>query len=319
LIAITENSLYFNPYKNIKKSYRVDKVKFTNYQKSMSKIHQTNFIKSYGDNLSNGIYSIHSRFNNVINFISEYSLVSIVKEEIGAGPLNIVISEFDRKHIYSLTIEDKSFILNGIKYNIDALKQFASTIKCEHIIINKLLSNLKVFENCLQINSPSKSLAFLIEEKRKNNFKTTFEKNFAQRIESAVSKIFLSHFMDGVKEIKGTGFGFTPSGDDFICGLLHGMNIVSQIFHTDLKKLMNEIYYAAKGNNPISNGFLRCAKQGLMFEKFKNLVFSILYLDEKQVFENTKKMCAVGATSGADMGVGFLKAFEYFSKQGIAI
>lgn len=282
----------------------------------MTRIHQPNFIKSYGDFLSNGNYSIHSRFKNVINFISDEFLVSIVTEEIGAGPLNIVVSGFDLNNIHSLIIEEKSFILNDLIYDIEASKRVDSTIKCEHIIIEKLLSNLNIFKNCLSENSQSKSLVFLLDEKRKKNFKTTFEKNFLRRIESGVRKISASKFIEGVKEIKGTGFGFTPSGDDFNCGLLYGLDITSQVFKTDLTKLINEIYYAAKGSNPISNAFLRCAKQGLMFEKFKKLVFSILYHDENKIIENTKRLCAVGATSGADMGVGFLKAFEHFSRQG---
>jgi len=277
---------------------------------------QSNFIKSYGDNLSNGIYSIHSRFNKVVNFISEDFLVSIVNEEIGTGPLNIVVSVLDLNNIHSLIIEEESYILNGIKYDFEKSKRVDSTIECKHININKFLSNLTIFEKCLLENSPSKSLAFLVDVKRKKDFKTTFEKNFVQRIESGARKIFTAKFLDGIREIKGTGFGFTPDGDDFICGLLYGLNILSQIFQTDGKELINEIYYAAKGNNPISNAFLRCAKQGLMFEKLKKLVVTILYFDEKKIIENTKRLCTVGATSGADMGVGFLKAFEHFYRQG---
>ena len=275
----------------------------------MARIHQSKFVQSYGDYLSNGIYSIHSRFNNVINFISGEFLVSIVTKDIGAGPLNIVVAGIDINQIYSLIINEKSCILNGIKYNNDISKQTGSTIKCDHINIFKFKSNLNAFKKCLLENSPPKSLTFLMNEERKSNFKTSFEKEFIKKFKSGVEQIFSSNYIDGIKKIKGLGFGFTPSGDDFICGLLLGLNIARQFFQYELINKINEISFAAKGGNPISNAFILCAKQGLMFEKFKKLVFSILYLDEIKIFENTKQLCSIGATSGADMGVGFLKAF----------
>jgi hypothetical protein len=275
----------------------------------MARFHPSKFVQSYGDYLSNGTYSIHSRFNNVINFISEDFLISIVAEEIGAGPLNIVVSGFDLNNIHSLMIEEESYVLNDIKYDFEIAKRVDSTIKRDFINIKKFLSNLKVFENCLSDNSPPKSLTFLMNEERKSNFKTSFEKEFLKKFKSGEEQIFSSNCIDGIKKIKGLGFGFTPSGDDFICGLLLGMNIACQFFQYELTNKINEIFFAAKGGNPISNAYLLCAKQGLMFEKFKKLVFSILYLDDKKVIESTERLCAVGATSGADMGVGFLKAF----------
>jgi hypothetical protein len=276
----------------------------------MTTMFRSNYIQSYGDFLLNGIYDVHSRFNKAINFISEDFLISIVTEEIGVGPLNIVVSGFDLNNIRTLIIEEESCMMNGIKYDFEIAKRVDSIIKYDFINIEKFFSNLKVFENCLLDNSPAKSLTFLVDEKRKRNFKTTFEKNFVRTIEYAVRKLDTSTFLEGVKKIKGTGFGFTPSGDDFICGLLLGLNIARRFFQPELTNKINEISIAAKGGNPISNAFLLCAKQGLMFEKFKKLVFSILYLDDKKVIEGTERLCTVGATSGADMGVGFLKGVQ---------
>ena len=276
----------------------------------MDKIYNCHLIKSYGDSLKNGIYKIHSRFNKAINFISNDSLVSTVKQEIGAVPLNIVVNGVDLDQIRTLEIEDNYVFINDFKYDCELSKQFNSTIKYENIVIEKLKFNLNVFEKCLLEKSPTMSLIFLLDATRKKYFRSTFEKEFIKRFESGVEMIFSSKYIEGIKKIKGTGFGFTPSGDDFICGLLMGLNITQNFFQTNLTNLLEEIYNSARGKNPISNAFLFCAKQGLMFEKFKKLVYSILYLDEKQVIENTRRLCSIGETSGSDMGIGLLMSIK---------
>ena len=276
----------------------------------MKNINNYCFLKSYGDHLQQGNYKFHSRFKKVINFISDDSLVSIVKEDVGAGPLNIVVSGIDIDAIHSLIIKEKYFILNHVQYDFLPSKRFDSTIKPMKLNLNKLKYNLTVFEKSLLENSQPKSLAFLIDKKRKKNFKTTFEKKFINRFECAVEQIYSSKYIDGIKRIKGTGFGLTPSGDDFVCGFLHGLNITQHFLQTKAINLINEIYKTAKGENPISNAFLLCAKQGMMFEKFKELILSVLYLGKRQIDENTKGLCRIGGTSGSDMGIGFLKAFS---------
>jgi len=43
-----------------------------------------------------------------------------------------------------------------------------------------------------------------------------------------------------------------------------------------------------------------------LFEKFKNLIHSILYSGQNEILENTRTLISFGETSGADQGVGFL-------------
>ena len=46
---------------------------------------------SYGNLLRGGTCIMHSRFSSVVNFTSNNHLVSVVSENIGGGPLNIVL------------------------------------------------------------------------------------------------------------------------------------------------------------------------------------------------------------------------------------
>jgi len=267
-------------------------------------------IQSYGDRLDKGSYEVHSRFNKTVNFISANTIVSIVNEEIGAGPLNIVIRGSDLKDVRSLIIDDKGFLLNDLRFDFDDAHRFDSRIEFVDIDIDKFKSNLYIFENCLLQYSSAMSLAFLLDAKRKKNFRTFFEKEFVGRFDAGVEKIFSTELIEGVTMIKGAGFGFTPSGDDFLYGLLIALNIATGLFKLDLTECVNRIYDTARGNNPISNAFLRCAKDGFLFERFKKLVHSILYFGKKEIFECNQALLSVGETSGADMGIGFLMGLK---------
>ena len=297
-------------------------------------------ILSYGDSLTTGNYKIHSRFSSAVNFMSDNSIISVVNKGVGSGPVNIVVDGIELKTIQSLIIDDAGFVLNNSRFEFNLSKQYNSKIRLNKINKDKFEVNLDFFERCLfELSSPM-SLAFLLEERRKENFKTSFEKELVKRFELGVAKIFSANPIEGIKKIKGAGFGLTPSGDDFICGFLIALNIAKKLLKLknfpkvfrltqylifeDIKRqnfafifkepsggfffsrLIDETYNAAKGKNSISNAFLLCAKEGRLFERFKKLVYSIFHNGEQEIFECTKGLLSVGETSGADMAVGLV-------------
>jgi len=119
--------------------------------------------------------------------------------------------------------------------------------------------------------APKNSLAFLLDAAKGDAFETTFEKELMKRLQRGVELLFSDSFRKGIEYIRGTGFGFTPSGDDFICGLLLGLRVAERIYGVNLSSTCAEIYEASIGDNLISNAFLACAKEGAVFEKIRSL------------------------------------------------
>ena len=54
-------------------------------------------LVSIGDQVKEGTYPFHSRFRRTVNFRCRNRLISVVNEEIGDGPLNIVVRDFHRE------------------------------------------------------------------------------------------------------------------------------------------------------------------------------------------------------------------------------
>ncbi len=272
-------------------------------------------LESYGDKLGKGNYTIHSRFSRAVNFFSSDAtstsrLISVVNTEIDAGPVNIVISGLNTGQINSLFVDDNFIQLNGVKLALNESNRFESKLDFGHVNIGRFDRNLNFFRTYLVQHSHPKSLVFLLDGKRKENFNKSFGREYVKKFQLATNKIFCSEPVEGIKMIRGMGFGLTPSGDDFLSGILIALNIIQALYRADLTASINEIYKTAQGNNPLSNTFLKCARDGLLFERFKKLVYSLLYLSKEDVFDHVQDLLSVGSTSGADQGVGFLMAFK---------
>ncbi|MDP3684996.1 MAG: DUF2877 domain-containing protein, partial [Ignavibacteria bacterium] len=224
----------------------------------------------------------------------------------GGGPINIVVEGVSFSELENLVIAEDYFQLNDEKVFFETSKRYDSQINIINFDEKKFWQNLDHFEKALIENSSGKSLTFLLDGSRKENFKSSYEIEFVRRFGSAIECFTSSNYLEGVKLIKGIGFGLTPSGDDFISGFLIALNLIQKTGRVDYSNLIVHIYEAAKGNNAFTNAFLLASKNGSLFEKFKNLIHSILYSGQNEILENTRTLISFGETSGADQGVGFL-------------
>jgi len=270
-------------------------------------------LVSFGDRIPNGTYTIHSRFQRTINFHNNALLISIVNEDIGCGPFNIIVKGLDLKKIHSLSIYNNILTINNIALFMQEALKYSSKLSLNGVIIATFEENLVFLETVLTELCAEKSLCFLLDEERERNFTSGFEKEFIKRMKSGVALILkgtMDSLFEGVSKIKGCGFGLTPSGDDFIAGLLSGLYLKQELFGTDLSEVRNRIYENALGDNLISNTFLFLAKEGLFVERFKNFTHSLLYDEKEKIYTHIQKVLNIGETSGADMLVGFMFSFK---------
>ena len=175
---------------------------------------------------------------------------------------------------------------------------------------NHFFDNLKLLETTIAMDAPPMSLAFLLDRSRRSEFETTTEMDAAIRLEKGTAQLFSRELLLGVETIKGCGLGFTPSGDDFLCGVLIGINVAEYVLGRDLSSIKEAIYQTAIGRNILSNAFLACAKDGRLFEHFHDLADSISCDDPQKVITSAQRVISTGKTSGADQAVGFVTLFK---------
>jgi hypothetical protein len=267
-------------------------------------------LVSIGDQVKDGTYPFHSRFRRAANFRCQNRLVCVADEEIGDGPLNIVVRDFNGEstsvEAAPLIVGANSVALGSLHFEFTADDCYHSNLALDDWDTHLFEHNLSVFEEELRVASSPKSLAFLLDERRIVNFRPGFERAVTDQVRRGVYQMRNGHLLDGVRTLRGCGLGLTPSGDDFIAGLLIGLNILQQLRGQDYQPIADDVFRTAKTGNIFSNSFLDLARRGLLFGRMKALVLALSHESEGTVRTSAARLMAVGGSSGADLGTGFL-------------
>ena len=268
--------------------------------KAISKIR----LRDYGDCIIPGAYTLHSKFENVLNFTCGSSLVSLVTEDIGSGPVNIVLKDAGMPACEEMVIRQDSIEIGGISYDLSGSERYDSKISCDFCYPDRLKTNLIIFNDTLVSKAHPKSLVFMLDSGREKNFSSDFEAELLKRIKEGYSLIKRADHIAGFSIIKGTGYGLTPAGDDFIAGWLAGSYISGMTTGTDLSQLGDSIYDKCRSDNPVSDTFMYLSKSGNFSQKTKQALFSLIQGEGDAIISDTLDMLSAGETSGADFAAG---------------
>jgi hypothetical protein len=266
-------------------------------------------LLSIGDRVEPGTYELHSRFNRVVNFTRGQDLVALVDEDIGPGPLNIVIRGLSsqERRIFSpvLRVSSNAVAFANRRFSFNADNYYHSDFRPRGWGRKRFGRNLAFFGKLLVETAPTRSLVFLLDGTRIGSFRPGFERAFVNRISQGAHQVFHDDLLGGIDILKGCGLGLTPSGDDFIAGLLTGVNLLQTLHHRNFRNIIDAVLKTSVGDNIFSNAFLALAGQGLLFGRIKDLIESLIHKGESSIRASTGKLLALGASSGADLGTGF--------------
>ena len=107
-----------------------------------------------------GEYSVHSRFKRVVNFVHGERLVSVVTEEVGRGPVNIVLRGIDLQRLNDLRIDDRAIYLDEQAFSRERADIFNSRLEVDDLTPARLTQNLEVLQKDLREFSPPKAWPF---------------------------------------------------------------------------------------------------------------------------------------------------------------
>ena len=114
----------------------------------------------------------------------------------------------------------------------------------------------------------------------------------------------------------GLGPGLTPSGDDYLVGLMAAFNIKNspgQIFRGFSEQLVD---LAKPLTNQISHMALKQASKGLVRESITRLLHSMTCGKQEELILSLDKVLNIGSSSGTDIVYGIISGFEINIKAG---
>ncbi|KKM60707.1 hypothetical protein LCGC14_1539160 [marine sediment metagenome] len=276
---------------------------------------------------------IHSIFQRVINItVLENQLISLVGQEVGQGPLNILVNI--PKHINLLTI--------GIKRGDIVTRVGESIVIGENVIeistqwtelwepkrkfqtslqpLKTIMANIEIMRDIALASDHLSGLGELIPFTHINGLKDSKTEKLG-----SVSHLALPHISSMLKAIKsghshdiiritkhlvGLGPGLTPAADDMLLGLMISMLYISENFNKtsiDVKKINKDIISIISGRTTIiSEEFLREASVGKVNEAVASLMENLLTSRQREVENSVRKLLDLGGTSGTDTVLGVI-------------
>ena len=264
---------------------------------------------SYGDSIPEGDYRLHSAFANAINFRKGKVIVSLVPPRAGAGPFNVVLKQLPpgAKRLRSTRFY---FYIDENRLRKEPEARYSSGVPNTDAAPEAVQAGVEALAVILARRSPPKSLAFIFDPELEKDFSRVFERHLLARFKKALGFFKAGDYVHGVKTMRGLGLGFTPSGDDFISGLLAGFNFARIGLRFDTGARIEQIFFCAEGSNLVSNAFLRCSYEGKVNSQVRRLMKALGGGDPAELETAAQRALEKGHTSGADFCAGLVFALR---------
>ena len=268
-------------------------------------------VISCGDRIAAGEYLLHSRFRQAVTFTRGENLLSFVTPGIGAGPLNVVISETNSLDCDRVIVRGDAIQIGDVHFPLQAGNRFDSAVEIPPELDAQTLDRgITLLRQALQDCSPPESLFHLLDCEPATNPSPSFKNALASQFHNGLQLLREGRFIEGADGIKGLGHGLTPGGDDFLAGLLIALNLRRLLFRQDTAAVIEHVFRASGSGNVFSTAFLRCARDGRVFERMKETLNAVFMADRERVLSSTKRLSAIGATSGTDIAAGLIFGME---------
>lgn len=244
-----------------------------------------NYFSPIYINIEGKDYLIPIDFSKMVR---PYERVYINNGEVTINTISLKINEISGNMIYTPTICMKITRKGIILDNVDLHK------------LTKMLSKVSFIINIVE--KPNN----IIELVEKNNFMNLLEKLVNNIYGYLSNTLGEREVVDSIYSFLGLGFGYTPSSDDFISGLLGVLNLFLSYSRRDIIKLNKHIILTR--TNWVSGNLVYLNHLGLFSSVFEEAVEALLMFNEYRIIDAFLSLLSIGHTSGFDMFIGALIA-----------
>lgn len=248
---------------------------------------------------------VHSCFRNVINISPEFEgpLYTLMVKNLEAAPGGIRLNTESFEPIVQGTpAMSSSGILKVGTWNIDF--RHAKTYR---------LSSRTFYWNRLSSDRIA-ALMYRIRSKPYITENTDYSRAVAQLLDERLATVRVAlgetpdNFLSVAKQLLGFGYGLTPTGDDYLTGLLLVVTLPGSPL-SKFRSVIPELLALAKvKTNEISQTELYHAARGTGRKVLLDFIEMCMYGGNE--LEALNRLLSVGQTSGRDLALGVLTGFE---------
>jgi len=264
-------------------------------------------------------------------------MVSIVREEVGSGPINIVtdlprgrsMAELGVKKNAEVLRKDGEILIGGkaVLVSIQHAKLYRTEMHfpTKPRSISEIRANVAVVARTATRRGHHQGLGGLIpflvpsgmDKTKRPAELNSFSRLALPRVRSLLGKIRegrISELGTEVQNLVGLGPGLTPSGDDMLSGLMVSLALIAHNLKGDterVRRVNGEIALSArKRTTMLSEEYLSHAARGETNEHFQQLIKKMLTALPNEAKRSAELVLNVGETSGTDTVLGILLGFQ---------
>lgn len=271
---------------------------------------------------SNSLLIVHSVFEHTVNILVENELYTLASRQIDNAPATMIIdlSDFSTCGIEANDYGSLSSMLIEIPNCLSIDLNTANTWKSE-------LPSLPVNSGSLLRNIPI-AMRSIIEKGKANWLRETedkssaFDKEMGHMLRKRTAEL-IENFQTGTKnenlhhgmQLVGLGQGLTPSGDDFLVGLLLAFSTTEKDYFSKKNWSEQVVRESKKNTNIISYSALRYAAIGQTRETVGLFIEALFNGKEVEVEKALSNVMRIGSSSGTEMAWGILNGLTLLLKQ----
>jgi len=255
-------------------------------------------------------------FDQVVNLVNQDSRVlSIASPAVGNGPFSLVVSEGGFQEAVSLRspISFEQDVLMAGELSIDcgqfepwAPRPAWRPLTPPQIQYLKQHISVELEDAKAALNFPE---VFGIRVDQPDSVYSHIASQAVEQIQTGFEQAERQPILDGAARLAGLGIGLTPSGDDFLIGMLHGLWAQGV---EDAKPLCQAIAHVTiPRTGTLSAAWLEAASQGEATQTWHHFFEAVWAGDEDGIQFFLQEILRTGETSGADA----LSGFDFILKQ----
>ena len=265
---------------------------------------------------------VFSTFERACNLIDEQGrFISIVDNTIGNGPFAVVLEElpFSLDKMLSVgapvVVGNNSLTVNTTTIDFSEATLWSARVDwdypkhCPH----QFQKNIGDLYLTVQNNASGGSLSSILHSTRDNmGYVSARVTDSAQQLYSGIVSGDMQKIYLGAANMAGLGVGLTPSGDDFLMGVIYALWAIFD--QKDAARWSRKIAEAASSRtNMLSGAMLQESANGYASEHWHVLVDVLCKENVTDVTRVSMDILSLGHTSGADALTGFLLSIDCLS------
>jgi len=256
------------------------------------------------------VFTVHSSFKNTINLNYRNTLISLQHKDLMLTPISIRLdlspSEFRNMFFEKsnlIYIRNRILYVNDIKFELNNTRSENLTIQENVNLVYgyKLYKSLNYYllnsnKNSEMINAFKCLNGIYVDERSILN-------NHFYNIFNGISSLKKIDDFDQYLPLIGFGEGLTPSGDDFLCGLIASTYFINNKGMKTLRIVLKEtLPLHLKKTNDISRAYLKNALEGQFMKGIIRLYEATLKNEDVEPIFN--EISSMGHSSGTDLLLG---------------